>query len=174
MTGASRVWYWQSEGGDREFYDGPGFQARTGEALKLIDRNAIAEWRAAIEAAAAKKKADPEQADRAARERAAAAERDVRERAATEQRAREAEAQAAKQRQLAGGECDRLATNPTDLQRAADGVPFDQLKGIADQAMEACARAVQIFPTKSVICTSSAGRLTLGVRSEPLKYSRLL
>lgn len=146
MNGAARVWYWRSEGGDWEFYDGPGFHARTGDPLKLINRDVIAEWKAALEAAAAKKKAEAEQAVREARERAAAAERDVRERAAAEQRAREAESEAAKQKQLAGAECDRLATNPTDAKRAADGVPFDQLKGIADQAFEACTRAVQTFP----------------------------
>lgn len=146
MTGAARVWYWRSQSGEWEFYDGPGFQARTGEPLKLINRDVIAEWNAALEAAEAKKKADAEQAVREARERAAAAEREARERAAVEQRAREAELEAAKQKQIAGAECDRLATNPTDPQRAADGVPFDQLKGIADQAIEACTRAVQTFP----------------------------
>ena len=52
----------------------------------------------------------------------------------------------AKQKQLAGTECDRLATNPTDAKRVADGVPFDQLKGIADQAIEACTRATQVYP----------------------------
>lgn len=146
MTGAARVWYWRSQSGEWEFYDGPGFHARTGEPLKLINRDVIAEWNAALEAAEAKKKADAEQATRDARERAAAAEREARERSAAEQRAREAELEAAKEKQLAGAECDRLAANPTDAKRAADGVPFDQLKGIADQAIEACTRATQVYP----------------------------
>lgn len=149
MTGAARVWYWRSQGGVWEFYDGPGFQARTGEPLKLINRDVIAEWNVALEAAEAKKKAEAEQALQEARERAAAAEREARERAATQQRAREAELEAAKQKQLAGAECDRLATNPTDPKRAADGVPFDQLKGIADQALEACIRATQVYPDEN-------------------------
>lgn len=146
MTGAARVWYWRSQSGEWEFYDGPGFHARTGEPLKLINRDVIAEWNAALQAAEAKKKADAEQATRDARERAAAAEREARERSAAEQRAREAELEAAKEKQLAGAECDRLAANPTDAKRAADGVPFDQLKGIADQAIEACTRATQVYP----------------------------
>lgn len=79
MTGAARVWYWRSQSGEWEFYDGPGFHARTGEPLKLINRDVIAEWNAALQAAEAKKKADAEQATRDARERAAAAEREARE-----------------------------------------------------------------------------------------------
>jgi len=146
MTGAARVWFWHNQSGEWEFYDGPGFHARTGEPLKLINRDVIAEWNAALEAAEAKKKADAERTAREARERAAAADREARERAAAEQRAREAELEAEKQKQLVGADCDRLATNPTDSRRAADGVPFDQLKSIADQAIEACTRATQLYP----------------------------
>jgi hypothetical protein len=157
LTGNAKVWSWRSASGDYEFYDGPGFQPRTGEALQPITRDVIADWQKAVEQAAAKKKADQdasdakkkadeEQADRTARELAERARMEQQARADAEQKARDVETAAAKQRQQAGSDCDRLAANPTDGRRASEGTPFDQLKPVADQAIEACSRATQLFP----------------------------
>jgi hypothetical protein len=42
-TGKVRVWYWRTESG-YEFYDGPGFHPRTGEALTGVTLDVIAKW----------------------------------------------------------------------------------------------------------------------------------
>ena len=42
LTGAPRVWYWRSDKGDYEFYDGAGFHPHTGEPLGLLTREIIA------------------------------------------------------------------------------------------------------------------------------------
>jgi signal transduction histidine kinase len=148
VSGAAKVWYWRSEAGDYEFYDGPGYHARAGDQFKVITREVIADWRQWLEVVAAKKRAEQEQKERAARERAEreaqqareAAERDrlSREAAVTEARERaERQAQqvreaaerdrlskeataAALQKQLqTANECDRLAANPTDTRKQA-------------------------------------------------------
>jgi hypothetical protein len=147
MTGAAKVWYWR-ESNIYEFYDGPGFQPRTGEPLEVISREAISDWKKTVEAVAAKKKAEQEQRDQEARERA---DREAREKQANieaSQRAREAEIAATRAKLQAANDCDRLATNPTDSRRVADGVPFDMLKMQADEAFDACTRAVQQNPNE--------------------------
>jgi len=198
VTGAPRMWVWQ-EGSQYEFYDGPGFQPRTGESLKIVSRDVLAAWRRETEAAAAKKKADDELRAKEQRERT---ERERQEIAEKERIARQAEAEAQRQQQealrqqqqaaaeaqrqqqdalrqqqqaaaevqrqqqealrqqqqaaaeaqqimlRAASDCDRLATNPTDQRKAAEGVPFDMLKPQADQALEACSKAAQQFPTE--------------------------
>ena len=60
VTGAAKVWYWRSEAGDYEFYDGPGYHSRAGDQLKVITREIIADWRRSLVAAAAKKRAEQE------------------------------------------------------------------------------------------------------------------
>ena len=165
VTGAPRMWVWQ-EGSQYEFYDGPGFQPRTGESLKIVSRDVLAAWRRETEAAAAKKKADDELRAKEQRERTEREQRERQEIADKERIARQAEAEAQRQQQealrqqqqaaaeaqqimlRAASDCDRLATNPTDQRKAAEGVPFDMLKPQADQALEACSKAAQQFPTE--------------------------
>jgi TPR repeat protein len=45
VTGEARVWYYRTDRGDYEFYDQPGFEPQTGEALLIITRDALDEWR---------------------------------------------------------------------------------------------------------------------------------
>lgn len=135
QTGRPKVWYWRNESDEYEFYDGPGFQPRTGEPLGVISRDAIAAWKKSVADAAAKKKAEQERQEQEAKSRAEA-----------EQRERDAATEAAKQRMQAANNCDRMAANPTDVRRTSEGTPFDQLKAQADIAYEACTRAVQQFP----------------------------
>jgi hypothetical protein len=42
-TGKVKVWYWRAESG-YEFYDGPGFHPRTGEALTGVTLDVITKW----------------------------------------------------------------------------------------------------------------------------------
>jgi hypothetical protein len=136
-TGAAKVWYWRSETGEYEFYDGPGFHPRSGDQFKIVTHDIISEWHQQQQAIAARKKAEQEQKEKEAQE---AAER--------ERLAGEAAAEQLRQRQQGGNDCDRLAANPTDTRRTGEGVPFDLLKHQADQAYDACTKAVATFPTE--------------------------
>lgn len=147
-TGAAKVWYWRGENGDYEFYDGPGFHPRSGDEFKVITRDIISEWRQQQEAIATRKKLEQEQREKEARERAEREAQQAREAAERERQAREAAAEAVREQQQSGNECDRLAANPTDRRRTAEGVSFDLLKHQADQAYGACARAVATFPSE--------------------------
>lgn len=147
-TGAAKVWYWRSEGGEYEFYDGPGFHPRAGDQFKIITREVITDWRQQQEAIAAKRKAEQEQKDREAHERAEHEAQEAREIAERDRLAREAAAEALRQQQRSASDCDGLAANPTDTRRKADGISFDLLKQQADQAFEACTKAVATFPTE--------------------------
>lgn len=46
ITGEARAWYRQSDGGDYQFFDRPGFHSQTGEALKPITADVLNAWRA--------------------------------------------------------------------------------------------------------------------------------
>ncbi|WP_407189552.1 hypothetical protein [Bradyrhizobium centrosematis] len=147
-NGSAKVWYSRNDRGEYEFYDGPGFHPRTGDQFKLVTRDIIKEWREQQEAFASKKRAEQEQREKEARERAERDAQQAREVAERERQAREAAAEEFRQRQQSANDCDRLAANPTDAKRAAEGVPFDVLKRQADQAYEACTRAIGLFPTE--------------------------
>jgi hypothetical protein len=147
-TGAAKVWYWRSETGDYEFYDGPGFHPRSGDQFKIVTRDVISEWRQQQEAIAARKKAEQEQLEKEARERADREAQQAREAAERERQANEAAAEALRQRQQSASECDRLAANPTDSKRTGEGVSFDLLKHQADEAYDACTKAVATFPAE--------------------------
>lgn len=147
-TGAAKVWYWRSESGEYEFYDGPGFHPRSGDQLKIVTRESIADWRQQQEAIAAKKRSEQEQKEREVRERAEQEAQQAREAAEKERQAKEAAAKAEQQREQSGNDCDRLAANPTDARKTSEGVSFDALKYQADQAYDACTKAVATFPTE--------------------------
>jgi hypothetical protein len=93
--------------------------------------------RQAIEAAAERKRKEQEQ--EAAARQAAIDAKNLADRQAAEE---------LQKQQQAGLDCDRLATNPTDIRRKAEGAPFDVLRGQADQAIDACGKAVQQFPAE--------------------------
>ncbi|MCW2035201.1 UNVERIFIED_ORG: hypothetical protein M2185_008471, partial [Bradyrhizobium japonicum] len=148
ITGAAKVWYWGGENGNYEFYDGPGFHPRSGDGFKIITRDIISEWRQQQEAIAARKKSEQEQREKEARERAERESQQAREAAERERQAREAAAETLRKQEQIGNECDRLGANPTDRRRTAEGVSFDLLKHQADQAYDACTRAVATFPSE--------------------------
>jgi hypothetical protein len=68
VTGAAKVWYWRGDDGSYEFYDGPGFQSRTGDQLKIVARDVIADWRKQLAIAAAKERAEEDRKNREADE----------------------------------------------------------------------------------------------------------
>ena len=136
-TGAAKIWYWQNQSGPYEFYDGPGFHPTSGESFKIVTREIIADWRQQQEAIAAKQKAIQEQKDKEAQEISD-----------KERQATEAAAKIEQQRAQSGSDCDRLAANPTDAKKIGEGVPFETLKYQADQAYDACSKAVAASPTE--------------------------
>jgi hypothetical protein len=146
VSGNAKVWFWASDAGDYEFYDGPGFHPKNGDALKIVTRESIASWRQAVEAAADRKRKEQERQaqevrDRLAQELAAKQAAIDTRNAADRQAAQEAQKQ-----QQPGLDCDRLGANPTDIRRRAEGATFDVLRGQADQAIEACSKAVEQSP----------------------------
>lgn len=148
VSGSPKVWYWRSDTGDYEFYDGPGFHARAGDQFKVITRDTIADWRQRLDAIAAKNRAAQEQQDRDAR---AKAEQQAQEARAIADRIRlenQVAAEALQKQQQSATDCDRLAANPTDSRKIGDGVTFDLLKHQADEAFDACTKAVQNFPSE--------------------------
>ena len=147
IKGTAKVWFWKDASANYEFYDGPGFQPRTGDPLQIVTRESIAEWKQSLEDALATKKAAQEQREREAREKAEREERERQERADAERREAEAKQAVEQERLQSANECDQLAANPTDERRKADGVPFDLLKARYEQAIDACTRAQQAFPT---------------------------
>jgi uncharacterized protein (UPF0147 family)/signal transduction histidine kinase len=148
VTGAAKVWYWRSEAGDYEFYDGPGYHSRAGDQLKVITREVIADWRQRLKAIAANQRAEQEQREREARQRAERDAQQARQAAERDRLAAEAAAHALQEQQRSASECDRLAANPTDRMKASEGVPFDLLKNQANQAFDSCSKAVQTFPSE--------------------------
>jgi hypothetical protein len=44
VTGKPRVSYSQNAKGEYQFYDGPGFDPRTGETLNIVTREVLADW----------------------------------------------------------------------------------------------------------------------------------
>ena len=147
-TGAAKVWYWQSEKGEYEFYDGPGFHPQSGDQFKIVTRDVIADWRQQQQVLAEKRKAEQEQTDKEARERAQRQFQEALQAADRDRQAKEAAVEAARQQQQSGADCDRLAANPTDAKRTGEGVSFEALKYQADQAYDACTKAVETFPTE--------------------------
>lgn len=137
VTGNAKVWYWIGASG-YEFFDGPGFHPKTGDGLKIVTREAIESWRQAVEAAAERERKEQER-EAVARQAAIDAQKLAQQQAAEE----------LQRQQQAGLDCDRLAANPTDIRRKAEGATFDILRGQADPAIEACTKAVQQYPTET-------------------------
>jgi len=48
-TGEVRGWYWRGPDGEYEFYDNPGFQPSTGEALIPVTKDVLEDWRRGTE-----------------------------------------------------------------------------------------------------------------------------
>ncbi|WP_156041815.1 tetratricopeptide repeat protein [Bradyrhizobium sp. URHD0069] len=144
ITGQPKVWYWRSDQGEWEFYDNKGFHPRNGDQLQIVNRDVFNRWQRELSDAQqlkkdleAKAKAEADERDRQARQKAQA---DV--------EAKQAAEKANQQQVRSGNDCDRLAGNPTDARKVGDGVSFDILRTQADEAIDACTRAVQQFPSE--------------------------
>jgi hypothetical protein len=144
VTGQPKVWYWRSDAGEWEFYDNKGFHPRNGDELQVVNRDTLNRWQRELadaqqrkKDAEAKAKADGDERERQARLKAQA---DI--------EARQAAEKANQQQAQSGNDCDRLAGNPTDARRVGDGVPFDTVRLQADDAIDACTRATQQFPSE--------------------------
>jgi tetratricopeptide (TPR) repeat protein len=148
VTGDPKIWYWVADSGEYEFYDGPGFHPKAGDQLKSFTRSDIAAWRQAMQAVADRKKQERERSEQETRDRLA---KEAAERQAAKESRELADRQAAEElqrQQQSGNDCDRLAANPSDIRRKSEGVGFTVLKGQADQAIEACGKAVQQSPNE--------------------------
>jgi signal transduction histidine kinase len=144
VTGQPKVWYWRSDAGDWEFYDNKGFHPRNGDELQVVNRDTLNRWQRELADAQQRKK------DVEAKAKAEADERDrlARQKAQADIEAKQASDRANQQQAQSGNDCDRLAGNPTDARKVGDGVPFDTLRLQADEAIDACTRATQQFPSE--------------------------
>ena len=157
-TGRPNIWHSPGENGALEFFDGPGFHPRTGNALTEITRDfADKRLRERADRLAREQK---EREDRIAREQKERDEREAREqkerddRIALEQKERDEREERQEQqrrKELAkqsAAACDALAANPNDQRRRSKsvGVSYDQLKTQIPEAIRACELAVQLLP----------------------------
>lgn len=153
-TGEPQVWYWQDSEGNYEFFDAKGFHPSTGEPLTPVDRTTLSKWR--------RQKAEKENREK---QELARREQEERDRTASEERARQAaleaaaaretrERQAAQEREQklarAWAVCDDLAGNPSDMRKSAGspGARYEELRGHAAQAIEACKIAIDNAPNE--------------------------
>lgn len=148
VSGDARVWYWRSPTGDYEFFDAPGYHARTGDALLLASREFVGRW---TEERATAERARKQELER--REAEVRLRREQDEKRRQEEATRQAEAQrtaqeAERRRYGIIDDCDRLAGNPNDLRRNHVGATYDTLRLQAAEATEVCRRAVQEFPSE--------------------------
>jgi hypothetical protein len=144
ITGQPKVWYWRSNSGEWEFYDNKGYHPRTGDQLQVVSRDVLNQWQQELAEAQQRKKA----AEAAAKAEAEERDRQARQRAQADMETKNAAEKAQQQLLQSGNDCDRLASNPTDARKVGDGVPFDTLRLQADEAIDACTRAVQQFPSE--------------------------
>jgi signal transduction histidine kinase len=144
ITGEPKVWYWHSDKGEWEFYDNKGFHPRNGDPLQVVNRDVLSQWQRELAEVQQRKR------DTDAKAKAEADERDrlAREKAQAEIDARNAADKAQQQQLQTGNDCDRLAGNPTDARKVGDGVTFDTLRLQSDEAIDACTRAAQQFPSE--------------------------
>ncbi|MDC7786806.1 hypothetical protein PQJ75_19880 [Rhodoplanes sp. TEM] len=146
LTGQPRLWFWRKAEADYEFFDGPGFHPRNGDALKQFTRDEARAYESEI---AAKKEAllrQQEQIDRERREREerdAAARRELERKKEQERREREEQATRASEAERM---CDSLAANPNDRNKVGEGVGFGVLKGQATEAIQYCEIAMRQNP----------------------------
>lgn len=145
-NGQPRAWFSRSGDGPFEFFDAPGFHPQTGEALSVVTREVLEQWRRDQEARARKRVEDDARQSEERRLAAEKAERETRERAVREAAERSAADEQRERERRAGMLCDDKAGNPTDPRKASAGAPYDVLKLNAREAADVCASAVAQFP----------------------------
>lgn len=174
-TGEPQVWYWRSENGEYEFFDGEGFHPSSGVELRPFDSTAISKWRKEMalakdfEKQEQQRSQEQEQSKRDAEERRLEQERAVQEsrQHQEEESQRKAEQLIEQERALqeskqraeeerqrmateAAERCDQLAANPHDLRKSTNvvGVRFGELKQNFEAAAAACQKARELFPSE--------------------------
>jgi hypothetical protein len=157
VTGEPQVWYWRSENGEYEFFDGEGFHPGSGIQLKSFDAAAISKWRKEVELAKDYEKQElqraqeQEQLKRDAEERRVEQERSLQEsRKHQEEESQRQEEQRQKIAMEAAERCDQFAANPHDLRKSPNvvGVRFGDLKLNYESAVAACQSAREQFPSE--------------------------
>jgi TPR repeat protein len=145
-TGAHLLWYWRGKKGEYEFFDGPGFHPRNGDALKPATREALEAYQLELKEVQDEFKREQ---DRLKREEQARHDADERKKAEQQKRDEEAAKQREQElRRLSESEraCDELAANPSDVHRVGQGVPYGALKPQAAEAVAACESAAKQNP----------------------------
>jgi len=151
ITGAARVWYWQSDEGNYEFFDSDGFHHRTGDRLNVVTPALINQLKRDAEEAKRKRTEMEQTRQREEREKAELQERE-RQQALLQQQQKDNEIRVQAERQQSSGtQCDQLAANPMDRRKSPNvpGVPYDVLKANVAEAIRACDLAIRAFPSES-------------------------
>ncbi|CCD87125.1 conserved exported protein of unknown function, putative polysaccharide deacetylase [Bradyrhizobium sp. ORS 285] len=141
-TGKPLLWFSRASL-DYEFFDGPGFNPRTGEKLLPFGSEEAKKFdkQSAERADAIRKEKELLEKSRAERDaRDAAAKEALAKKQEEERKSREVEAARASE---AGQRCDELAANPNDKNKAGPGVSFAVLKSQASEAVKTCELAVK-------------------------------
>ena len=142
VTGNPRLWYWQNDKGEYEFFDGPGFHPQNGQPLQSFSKDMLNQYQQEIDEKAKRLKAEQDRIEAEQKARQEAENRrqlELQKKAEEEQRQREAAAQAAQK-------CDDLAANPTDANRVGAGISYGDLKPLAAEAAAACDAASKQNP----------------------------
>jgi tetratricopeptide (TPR) repeat protein len=127
ISGEPRAWYWRGPEGQYEFYDGHGFNPRTGDPLTVLTKDLVIKFQKEA-AEQAKKQTEAEAASKRNEEEAANKRRDELDKVSQSEK-----------------RCDLLAANPNDQNRVGEGVPYDaRLR----DALEACEIAVKQNPAE--------------------------
>ena len=137
LSGNPKLWYWQRDRGDYEFFDGPGFHPQNGQALQSFTREILKQYQQEIDERTRQLKAEQERIERERKAKLEAEEK-KKVRQEEEQRKREEEAKRLSEAAL---KCDQLAANPVDPHRVGNGVPYKALKFQAAEAVDACETA---------------------------------
>ncbi|MEZ2140781.1 hypothetical protein AAE026_00530 [Bradyrhizobium sp. DN5] len=174
LTGNARVWYWRSQKGEYEFYDAPGFQPHTGDALVVVTKDTLEQLKRDAEARQKELEQQRLKIEQQQRERTERLERETREAAQRldeERKKREAELQRETQ---AANLCDQLAGNPTDPQRSGPGASFDALKARVSDAVANCELAVRQYPDQLRFQYQLGRSLQFGDRNRAYEIHRKL
>lgn len=148
VSGEPRGWYWRSHKDDYEFYDAPGFHPRTGDPLVVVTRELIIQRLREAEAAEVKRKEEADRAERERQERVAKMQEEKRLATEREERQRRERAAELEKQSLAAQQCDELAANPNDRNKAGPGVPYDVLKSQTQDAVARCELATKQEPNE--------------------------
>ncbi len=146
VTGEPRVWFWHGQLGEYEFYDKPGYHPRTGEPLRILTRDDIAAWKRETELLETRRKQEQLRREQEQARR----EKEQQEKAEREERERQEELRRQQREIQSGSLCDEIAANPADPRKPSvvPGVPYEELKERAAEALDVCRVAITKFPSE--------------------------